>query len=82
MMSVQYVLHIASHVRNWPIGRWKGAGGSFIPWISLETSVKSGSSEDNKLFLSFVRSMLQWLPEKRKPASELLKIPWIVQSDS
>ncbi|KAF2732395.1 kinase-like protein [Polyplosphaeria fusca] len=47
-------------------GRWKGAGGTVVPHLSLEESS-----------LNFIRSMLEWLPEKRKKASGLLEDPWM-----
>jgi serine/threonine protein kinase len=33
--------------------------------------------EDKKLFIEFVRKMLQWLPENRSTAKELLADPWL-----
>ncbi|KAG4436290.1 hypothetical protein IFR05_008230 [Cadophora sp. M221] len=58
-------------------GRWKGAGGTVIPQLSLEESVSALDGETKEQFLNFIRSMLEWLPEKRKEASELLKDPWM-----
>ena len=34
--------------------------------------------KDKQLFLDFVSQMLQWLPEERKTAKELLEHPWLV----
>lgn len=33
--------------------------------------------EEKEKFLSFVRKMLQWLPEKRMSAQQLLDDPWL-----
>ncbi|KAI9678157.1 MAG: hypothetical protein M1817_006102 [Caeruleum heppii] len=56
-------------------GEWKGAAD--IPTISLEASEENLEGEDKILFLQFVRKMLQWVPEERKSAEELLKDPWL-----
>jgi len=45
--------------------------------LSLEDSEKGLKGADKALFLRFVRSMLKWLPEERKTASELLRDPWL-----
>lgn len=59
-------------------GQWKNAGGVAIPSLSLESSITTAfDGERKRLFLEFIRSMLQWLPEKRKTASELLQDPWL-----
>jgi trans-aconitate methyltransferase len=49
-----------------------------IPDVSLEGSVLSLEGEEKQLFLNFARKMLQWLPEHRKTAKELLEDPWLV----
>lgn len=43
----------------------------------LDSTITTLSSEDKMLFLEFVTRMLQWLPEDRPTASELLKDPWL-----
>ncbi|OAG39067.1 hypothetical protein AYO21_06787 [Fonsecaea monophora] len=58
-------------------GRWKGAGGVDIPSHSLEESENGLSGENKQRFLKFVRSMLTWVPEERKGATELLEDPWL-----
>lgn len=59
-------------------GQWKNAGGVTIPSLSLESSITTAfDGERKRLFLEFIKSMLQWLPEKRKTASELLRDPWL-----
>lgn len=45
--------------------------------LNLPDSVLSLEGEDKTLFLDFVGQMLQWLPEKRKSADDLLKHPWL-----
>lgn len=45
--------------------------------ISLENSVTRYEGEEKETFLTFVRGMLQWRPEDRKTAAELLKDPWL-----
>jgi len=44
---------------------------------SLEESEENLEGENKALFLKFVRSMLQWRPEDRKTARELLDDPWL-----
>jgi serine/threonine-protein kinase SRPK3 len=44
---------------------------------SLELLEENLEGRNKELFLSFMRSMLQWVPEKRKSASELLEDPWL-----
>ncbi|KAF2876974.1 non-specific serine/threonine protein kinase [Massariosphaeria phaeospora] len=39
--------------------------------------VSTLDGESKELFLTFMRAMLEWLPEKRKRASELLEDPWM-----
>ena len=43
----------------------------------LSDSVLSIAGEDKAEFLDFVQNMLQWLPEKRKSAKELLEDSWL-----
>ncbi|OGM47862.1 protein kinase domain protein [Aspergillus bombycis] len=58
-------------------GKWLGAGGVSIPSISMEESEENLSGQDKQQFLQFIRSMLQWVPEERKTAKELLDDPWL-----
>jgi serine/threonine protein kinase len=37
--------------------------------------------EEKEVFLDFVRSMLRWVPEERKTATELLEHPWLKNSN-
>ncbi|KAK6365862.1 hypothetical protein LTR64_008698 [Lithohypha guttulata] len=43
----------------------------------LESTITTLFGEDKELFLDFVTRMLQWLPENRPTARELLKDPWL-----
>ncbi|OOF98767.1 hypothetical protein ASPCADRAFT_162455 [Aspergillus carbonarius ITEM 5010] len=59
-------------------GNWKHA--TKIPSVSLEKLEGNlrGASQD--LFLCFLRRMLQWRPEDRASAKELLSDPWLRSS--
>ncbi|RAK72536.1 kinase-like protein [Aspergillus fijiensis CBS 313.89] len=56
-------------------GNWKGA--IEIPSRSLETLEGNLEGEPRLLFLRFLRKMLQWKPEERFSARELLEDPWL-----
>lgn len=56
-------------------GNWKGV--VEIPNGSLEDSEEQLKGENKALFLDFMRKMLQWVPEKRQTAKQLLKHPWL-----
>jgi serine/threonine protein kinase len=45
--------------------------------VRLEDTILSLEGEDKLLFLDFVRRMLQWLPEDRAAAKELIDDPWL-----
>ena len=53
-------------------GQWKGLN---IHSTRLEDRLEGGIDTD--IFLDFIKSMLDWVPEKRKTAAELLKHPWL-----
>lgn len=44
----------------------------------LEDTVTELEGVEKDRFLDFARSMLQWLPEKRRTAAELLEHPFIL----
>lgn len=48
-----------------------------IPSRSLEDTTPFLEEKDRDAFLSFVRQMLTWLPEKRKTARELMDHPFL-----
>lgn len=45
--------------------------------LSIEDTVKSLEGEQKDQFLPFARKMLQWLPNDRKTAKELIEDPWL-----
>lgn len=48
-----------------------------IPDRELKETVTSLEGEEKQAFLSFVKDMLTWLPEERKPARELAEHPFL-----
>ena len=50
--------------------------------IRLEDTVLSLEGDDKHLFLDFIKNMLQWLPEDRKTAKELLEDPWLQEKST
>ncbi|OJJ44440.1 hypothetical protein ASPZODRAFT_71973 [Penicilliopsis zonata CBS 506.65] len=52
-----------------------------IPSRSLEDTTPFLEDKDKEAFLSFVREMLNWLPEKRKTARELMDHPFLKLRD-
>lgn len=56
-------------------GNWKGA--VEIPNTSLEDSEEQLDGDNKVLFLDFMRKMLQWVPEKRQTAGQLLDHSWL-----
>lgn len=45
--------------------------------LKIEDTVNCLQGEQKSQFLSFARKMLQWLPEDRKTARELVEDPWL-----
>ncbi|KAJ5718676.1 protein kinase [Penicillium malachiteum] len=56
-------------------GNWKGA--AEIPCTSLEKLESNLQDTQQRSFLCFMRKMLQWQPENRASAKELLADPWL-----
>ncbi|EZF32053.1 CMGC/SRPK protein kinase [Trichophyton interdigitale MR816] len=57
-------------------GKWKS--NIEIPQgRSLEQSEEFLGGKNKEMFLSFMRGMLQWRPEDRKTAKELIEDPWL-----
>ena len=56
-------------------GTWKAP--SVIPDSSLETTETRLSGDNKAAFLAFMRKMLQWCPEGRHTAKQLLEDPWL-----
>jgi hypothetical protein len=58
------------------IGHWKNE--IKVPGeMSLEESEERLNGRNKEMFLKFMRGMLQWRPEDRKTAKQLLKDPWL-----
>lgn len=57
------------------IGQW--AGQVKVPELSLEDSEEYLDGDDKIKFLNFVRKMLQWDPDCRQSARELLCDEWL-----
>ncbi|KFY96073.1 hypothetical protein V498_02927 [Pseudogymnoascus sp. VKM F-4517 (FW-2822)] len=51
-----------------------------LPSSSFEAAEENLNGKDKELFLNFIKSMLQWEPEKRMTARELLNDPWLTRS--
>lgn len=58
-------------------GNWIANEAEEIPSCTLETAEGMLKGKEKAVFLQFIRSMLRWLPEDRKPARELLLDPWL-----
>lgn len=69
-------MHFAKTYGNNPAGEWK-PDITFPKGVSLETSEQFLEGKDKKMFLAFMRKMLQWRPEDRKTAGELFLDPWL-----
>jgi len=50
--------------------------------VRLEDSILSLEGEDKRLFLDFIKKMLQWLPEDRGTAKGLLEDPWLQEKST
>jgi serine/threonine protein kinase len=48
-----------------------------VPDGSLETSITRLDGDNKAMFIDFVRKMLDWMPEKRHTAKQLLAHPWL-----
>jgi serine/threonine protein kinase len=57
------------------VGKWKGLAD--VPQSSLEDVEVYLEGEVKEVFMQFVRKMLQWDPQKRQSARELLTDPWL-----
>lgn len=45
--------------------------------VTLKNSINNMEGEDKRLFVEFISKMLQWLPENRSTAKQLLADPWL-----
>lgn len=58
------------------LGKWK-SNIEIRQGRSLEQSEEFLGGKNKEMFLSFMRGMLQWRPEDRKTAKELIEDPWL-----
>lgn len=49
--------------------------------MSLEKSEELLQGQNKEVFLAFMRNILQWRPEDRETAKELLNDPWLNKLD-
>ncbi|KAK2850744.1 hypothetical protein FQN49_005361 [Arthroderma sp. PD_2] len=74
---------MCSSAAEWYGGPFFDQNGEFLhrypipTGISLEDTVTCLEGEKKEQFLEFARKMLQWLPEDRKTAKELIDDPWL-----
>lgn len=69
-------MHFAKAYEDKIAGKWKQD--IDIPTgVSLEQSEKFLEGRNKEMFLAFMLGMLQWRPEDRKTAKELLQDPWL-----
>ena len=55
------------------------AGIEVPPPVTLEEAETNLEGSDKALFLQFMRKMLQWDPQKRCTAKQLLEDEWLVK---
>ena len=58
-------------------GRLKDTDASYVASRTLEETVTVLSEEDKNDYLRFVLRMLQWMPEDRATAEDLLSDSWL-----
>ncbi|KAL2018146.1 hypothetical protein VTK56DRAFT_1222 [Thermocarpiscus australiensis] len=58
-------------------GDWIASEEAAVPPVSLESLEKRLAGREKEDFIRSIRSMLQWLPERRKTAKQLLEDPWL-----
>ncbi|KAJ6014554.1 hypothetical protein N7540_009145 [Penicillium herquei] len=61
-------------------GNWIAHEDAIVPPASMESLEKRLSGPEKEQFISFLKSMLRWLPEERKTAKQLLDDPWLADS--
>ncbi|KAI9930788.1 hypothetical protein MW887_011546 [Aspergillus wentii] len=62
-------------------GQWKHEDDLPLQQGSLEMEEMFLQGRNKEMFLAFMRGMLQWRPEDRKTARELLEDPWLNEID-
>ncbi|PYI10620.1 kinase domain protein [Aspergillus sclerotiicarbonarius CBS 121057] len=58
-------------------GDWIAHHEAPVPSVSLGALEKRLSGQEKEVFLAFIRSMLEWMPEERKTAKQLLEHPFL-----
>lgn len=48
-----------------------------VPYLSLDTLEERLQGQNKALFLDFIRKMVDWTPENRPTARQLLEDPWL-----
>ena len=66
-----------SRSANLLLGKWIADEDATVMPTTLEDIESRLEGQEEFLFLKFLRGMLQWLPEERKTAKELLQDPWL-----
>ncbi|KMW67161.1 hypothetical protein BDDG_11946 [Blastomyces dermatitidis ATCC 18188] len=78
-LNLHHLAEMVALLGTPPVGflrrAWKGA--IDIPAISLEMLERNLSDSNKDMLIQFVRKMLQWNPEARQSAKELLDDPWL-----
>jgi hypothetical protein len=77
MVSILFSLNALSKAYEDNLtGKWKQD--IEIPTeVSLEQSEEFLEGRNKEMFVAFMRGMLQWRPEGRKTAKDLLQDPWL-----
>lgn len=78
MVNIAFLfnVHTLQRLMKQIAGKWKQD--IDIPTeVSLELSEKFLKGRNKEMFLAFMRGMLQWRPEDRKTAKDLLQDPWL-----
>lgn len=73
--KARHVYHHSQTRANQSTGQWKAQPP--LSSITLEDRMTQLTGRSKAGYLTFLRSMLQWRPEDRKTARELLDDPWL-----
>jgi serine/threonine protein kinase len=79
--SLFVLLVVSVSSADYDLGKWKFDDVA-IPARGLEEEEKYFEGEEKRMFLAFLRKMLQWRPEDRQTAKELLTDPWFEEGHS
>ena len=75
ILLIVYISLLTLYTNISNLGLWRGLAD--IPQKSFEDSEKYLEGNRKELLIQFLRKMLQWDPEKRPSARELLNDPWL-----